>query len=1136
MLVKGTLLFFAFGILCLLVVLGLEYFLWLSSMGRMVLFLIFIGVEGFLLYNYIAVPLFYLFRLKRGISNKDASLLIGKHFPEVGDKLYNLLDLADDESRSELLLASIEQRSKNLSGVPFARAVDFRENVRYLKYLLVPGLVFGLIWISGDLVSFFRSFDRVVHYDLAYEQPAPFTFKLISNDLRVLDNKSYTILVDTEGAIQPASVYIHINGKLSLLQEANGVFSYTVKPPLKNFKFHFVANDITSREYELEVLKTPTIQDFKIELDFPDYTNRASEILKGTGNATFPEGTKVTWKINGQNTETINLVNRDTVMSFSIIDSLFELSKTCYADFPYELVTSNDNVRDYERLAYNFNVIKDGYPKIRVTQVLDSLNANISYYAGEASDDYKLNSIKLVCFPTEEPGSQQIIALSNNSSNFDQFYYTFPSGLNLDVNTEYSFYFQATDNDAIRGGKTSKSKVFSTSLLNENQLKNRELEVQQSIIDNMGNSLDKLKEQEEILKEINQTQKEKNQLNFNDQNQIKNFLKKQQQQESMMEKFSKQLKENLNKVESSDKENLLLQERLERQEIEARKNQELLDQLQKIAEKMDKEELAKRLDELGKKQSNSERGLEQLLELTKRYYVTEKAAQLAKDLQKMAERQEILSELKIGETFSTKEQKKLNSDFEEFSEDMKELEKDNQDLKKPMDIKGDSEKEQAIKKDQQEALEEINKHQGAENASDEELQQKSEDKAKQKQKSAAEKMKEMAEKLEQSSSSGSSGSSVAEDAEMLRQILDNLITFSFKQENLYDSMEGADADISHFSSTVRQQQELRRLFEHVDDSLFALSLRQAELSELVNEQITEVYFNIDKSLERIADGQIYQGTSNQKYVLNASNTLADFLATMLDNMQQSMKMGQGQGQSQDFQLSDIIKGQGELKEKMEGMGQSGKGKPKDGEGEGANGKGNKEGQGNEEGEGKQGKGDDGVVGKEGDGEKGSGSKKQGDGEGSGTSENQEQGQTGLGEQELTEIYEIYKQQQILREKLEQQLNDMINNSDRKLGEKLVRQMADFQDDLLENGVTPSGLNKINTIAYELLKLENAALKQGKKSERESNSNLNRYQNPILVKPEQLKNYRNEVEILNREGLPLRQNFQNKVKEYFKKND
>lgn len=1126
MLIKGTLLFLAFGILCLLIVLGLEYFLWLNSTGRLILFLFFIGVEVFLLFNFIAVPLFYLFKLKRGITNKEASVLIGKHFPEVGDKLYNLLDLAEDESRSELLLASIEQRSKNLSAVPFTRAVDFGENIRYLKYLLGPGLVFGLIWISGDIVSFFNSFDRVVHYDLAYEQPAPFSFNLMSNDLSVLDSKSYTILVNTEGAIRPAAVYISINGKLSLLQESNGVFSYTVKPPLKNFKFHFIGNDVVSKEYELEVLKTPIIQDFRMELNFPDYTNRLSEVLKGTGNAIFPEGTRVSWKIRGRNTGTIHLVSRDTAMHFMPNDSLFELSKSIYTDFHYELLTSNQNVKNYERLEYHFKVIKDAYPKITVDQVLDSLNPNISYYVGEASDDYKLNNIKLVYFPTENPEKKQILSLVKPASNFNKFYYTFPSGLNLETDTDYSFYFQATDNDGIRRGKTSKTKVFSMTLFNDDQLRNKELEVQESIIGSMDKSLEKFKEQKEVLDEINKSQKEKSQLNFNDQNQIKNFLKKQQQQESMMEKFSKQLKKNLNGKEADDRDNRLLQERLERQEIEARKNQELLAELQKIATKINKEELAKRLEELGKKQSNSERGLEQLLELTKRYYVSEKAAQLAKDLQKMAKRQEILSELKIGEDFSEKEQKKLNSDFEKFSEEMRELERDNEDLKKPMDFKGDLIKEQSIKEDQHKALEEINKHQGLEKVSDSEEQQKSVDKAKQKQKSAAEKMKEMAEGLEGNSSASSSDSSVAEDAEMLRQVLDNLITFSFKQENLYDSMEDVDADISHFSSTVRKQQELRRLFEHVDDSLFALSLRQAELSELVNEQITEVYFNMDKSLERIADGQIYQGASHQKYVLNASNILADFLAKMLDNMQQSMKMGQGkgQGQKQDFQLPDIIKGQGELKEKMEGMGQSGKGKPKNGEGEGAKGTGNKKGQGSKTGEGESGK--------EGNQNREDGTGRQGDG----TSGNQEGNQTGPGEKELKEIYEIYKQQQMLREKLELQLNDMIDSSDRKLGEKLVRQMEDFQNDLLENGVTQSGLEKLNTIEYELLKLENAAMKQGEKSERESNSSVLRFQNPILGRPEFLKNYRNEIEILNREALPLRPNFQNKVKEYFRNND
>jgi len=146
------------------------------------------------------------------------------------------------------------------------------------------------------------------------------------------------------------------------------------------------------------------------------------------------------------------------------------------------------------------------------------------------------------------------------------------------------------------------------------------------------------------------------------------------------------------------------------------------------------------------------------------------------------------------------------------------------------------------------------------------------------------------------------------------------------------------------------------------------------------------------------------------------------------------------------------------------------------------------------------------------------------------------GNQGLSEDELQEIYEIYQEQQRIRQELEQQLENMINSGDRKLGEKLIRQMEDFENDLLENGITQRTINKANTIQYELLKLENAALKQGQKSERESSTNLKDFSNPITTKPSLLDNYRNEVEILNRQALPLRQNFQNKVKAYFKGDD
>ncbi len=1136
MLLKGSLLFSVMGIVFFFVVLAVEYFLWLNSSGRLVLLLLFIGVELYLLFRYIVTPLFYLFKLKQGISNKQASLLIGKHFNEVGDKLYNLLDLAENKDQTELLLASIEQRSVNLDPIPFTKAINFKETLKYARYLVIPALIFGLIWFSGNLNSFLGSYERVINYDTAYEPPAPFVFKFLSGDLNVLESAEYTVQVVTEGNVKPEDVYLVLNGKRFLLQQKNGIFQYTITPPLQSSAFHFEANGIASRNYKLEALKAPAIQNFSLILEYPGYTNKKTETIKSTGNATFPEGTKVSWQISGRHTDRIALIAKDTTLLFSKDGDDFGLSKRVYSDFVYQLSTSNKNVENYEKLDYRFNVIKDAYPTIKARQVLDSLNPNVAYFSGEASDDYKLNRIQLVCYPENDKKETQIIEIGRPNSNFDQFYYTFPSGLQLKEGENYSFYFQAVDNDAIHKGKATKTQVFNLAVLDDNQLKNKQLQNQQSILDNMDKSLDTFKEQKETLKELNKEQKEKTNLNFNDQRQIKDFLQKQQRQEHMMQKFSKELKENLDKGEKDGKLNKLLQERLERQEIEAKKNEKLLEELNKIADKIDKEELSKRLEELGKSQQNSERSLEQLLELTKRYYVTEKAAQLARELEKEAERQDILPELKLGQEFSAKEQKKLNENFEKISAALEQLKKDNQDLKKPLKLLIDKAKEEGVKSDQQEALEEINKYQGSEESSESREKENTANRARQKQKSAAQKIKEMSEDLMESSSSSGGASSIAEDAEMLRQILDNLITFSFKQENLFESLENTELDVSHFSNSVRRQQELRDLFEHVDDSLFALSLRRAELSEFVNEQITDVYYNIDKSLESMADNQLYQGVSYQQYVLTSSNNLADFLADLLDNMQQSMTQGSGSGSNDEgFQLPDIIKGQGELKEKMGQMGQSGK---EGAEGEGKSGKGEQNGKG-EQGAGKNGKNGEGKEdgGKEGKGRGNGESGEEGQtGQGGEGGSGSGQGQEGPSEAELKELYEIYKEQEMLREQLEQQLQDMINAKDKQLGQKLIQQMEDFENDLLENGITQRTIDKINTIQHQLLKLENASLKQGQKQERESNTNKDQFQNPITTKPVILEDYRDEIEILNRQTLPLQQIFRDKVRNYFKKDD
>ncbi|WP_437371646.1 DUF4175 family protein [Maribacter litoralis] len=1100
----------------------------------MVLFGIFVVVELYLLFTYIVTPIFYLFKIKKGLGPKDAAAMIGTHFPEVGDKLINLLDLAENPQQSELLLASIAQRSKQMDTIPFSSAINFKDSFKYLKYAIIPILIIGALYISGNWNTFFGSYERVINYKMAYEKPAPFQFQLLSDNLSTLQDEAYTIQVSTKGEIKPENVFININGKSILLQQQNGLYEYTFAPPITTTNFNFKANEVNSKPYTLIALETPSIVDFTMDLSYPTYLNKRNETIRSTGNAVIPEGTKVSWKINGENTDKINLSLKDTVLSFNKKENIFSLTQSVYNDYSYELTTTNKNVADYERLSYNFKVIKDAYPTIKVNQVLDSLNPNVSYYTGNVSDDYGLTKIDLVYFEVGREDNEKIINLSTSKSNYEQFYYTFPSGIEIEAGKNYGFYFQVTDNDAVHNGKTIKSQIFQQVLLDDNQLKNKNLESQQSLIQDLDKSLQRAKQQKESLEEINQNQKEKSSLNFNDQNQIKDYLKKQEQQEQLMQKFSKELKENLDKGDKDDKLNQLLQERLERQEEQAKKNQKLLEELNKVADKIKKEELTKKLEELGKKQQNSERSLEQLLELTKRYYVTEKASQLARDLEELSKKQNELSE-KSKEENNAKTQEKLNKEFIELSKELKELKNDNDKLKKPIDLNLDNNKEEGIKQDQQEALEQLEKDKN----SDQQNPNNKQNNASKKQKSAAQKMKEMSEQLSDSSSGGGGGSSVAEDAEMLRQILDNLIIFSFKQEALFDKLSSKeDQDETQYSETVRDQNELRGLFEHVDDSLFALSLRQAELSEFVNEQITEVYYNIDKSLETMADGQMFQGISHQKYVLTASNSLADFLANVMDNMQESMQMGTGSGQSEGgFQLPDIIKGQQELGEKMGQQGKSGSKGEEGKSGKGQQGSKGEQGENGEQGSnGKSGEngseGENGKNGKNGDNGKG-GENRSGKGNSNG---NGGQGNGQMSEAELKEIYEIYQSQQKIRQELEKQLENMINSGDQKLGQKLIKQMEDFENDLLENGITQRTINKANTIQYELLKLENAALKQGQKSERESNRNTKDFTNPITTKPSLLENYHNEVEILNRQSLPLRQNFQTKVKEYFKAND
>ena len=209
------------------------------------------------------------------------------------------------------------------------------------------------------------------------------------------------------------------------------------------------------------------------------------------------------------------------------------------------------------------------------------------------------------------------------------------------------------------------------------------------------------------------------------------------------------------------------------------------------------------------------------------------------------------------------------------------------------------------------------------------------------------------------------------------------------------------------------------------------------------------------------------------------------LSNTLDAMQNPKPgSGKGKGKGESFSLPDIIQKQSELLKKMQqGLKQQGK-----------NGK---QQQGNKK-----------------DGEKGKNGKKGGNGE----------------EQMNGELFEIFKQQS----ELKQQLEDALKQGDTKSGDgkKALKQMEDLENKILEKGFNRETINRMQQLNYELLKLEKATFEQNKDKKRKANTNLKEYQKENPKQLQFKKLFYQQTEILNRQSLPLRQNYKKKVQEYF----
>ena len=1067
-LIKGGILFLSLGFLYLFFILFIEYFLWLQPTARTILFWGFVGVECYLLFRFILTPIFKLIGIKKGISFKESSVIIGNHFPKVGDKLINVLQLKENNTDSELLIASIEQKSKDLQPIPFSKAINFNTNTKYLKYTAIPVIIWLLVTITGNSTFFNSSLERVVNHRTAFAPPAPFSFHLKNNNLKVIQGKPFTIQVETRGKITPSDVTIFYNNQSYFLQNNNNEFRYTFNNTTNPIVFYVEANGITSESFELEIIKTPTIQNISIDLKYPTYVGKKNETINSSGSIIVPEGTNAVWSVVTNQTDSVAFIESDNKHHFQNKTSqLFTFQKKIFKPLNYQIATTNSELKEYEKLTFKIDVIKDEFPQIEVLSDADSLSNNTAQFVGKISDDYGLKKLELVYYNIDNPNLITIKQLDLSTSQNQTFYTIFPGDITLDQGVDYEVYFQVFDNDAVNGRKKSKSKKFSFRNKSDNEIEEESVLQQRNQIKSIEKTLQKKKEQEKELEEIKQNLQNKKNVNWNDKKKIEEYIKHQEQYKQMMQRQTDKLQENIkdlpNDTETIQEKKEQLKKRIEELK-KLEKEQKLLDELKKLAEKLNKDDLLKRVKKLAEQNKQQERSLERVLELTKRFYVEQKTMQIANKLEELSKKQDSLSK---DPKASLNKQKEVKKEFNKTQKELNDLKKDNKALKQPMQIP-------ETKEDEKEVNKQLNKA--------EESPQNQKDSKKQQQKSqqkAAEKMQQMSQKM-QEAMSDMEGEMKEANEKSLRIILENLLNFSFKQEGLMERFSKINVAHPNFGKELKTQNTLKTYFEHIDDSLYVLSMRLPEISVVIQKDLTDTHYNLDQSLENFAENRFRNGLSNQQYVMTSVNNLADFLSNILDNIQQPKmsKSGKGKKGGKPFSLPDIIKKQGDLVKKMEQgnkKGQEKKGKEK----------------GDQKGESKGNRNNDGLDG---------------------------------------ELYQIYQQQSQLRQELQNALKNGKKNGN-PAAQKVLKSMEQLENEILEKGFNPATAQKMQQLKYNLLKLDKAAFEQDQDNKRKSNTNQQNY-NSNNAKRLLKKLFYNQTEILNRQSLPLQKNYKKKVQEYF----
>lgn len=922
-LVKGSLFFIAIAGGLFLLANTVEFVGHLNSAGRGVLLFGSLAVAVVSLAVFVVRPLLGLYGLNRPLSDTEAAKQIGSFFPEIGDKLLNTLQLqAITSQQSDLLQASLQQRSQQLLITRFANAIQLNKNRRFLKYALPPMLLILLVLIVNP--AFFSApSSRIVNYNREFAPEAPFQFLVQNKSLRAFRNEDFTLSVKLKGSAIPQSVFVVVGGTRFKLEPVGDVFQHTFDNLQRDLDFFLEGSGFRSADYDLTLIDRPAILSFDVLLNYPAYLNKPAEQLANVGNLLVPEGTTVKWRFTTSHADSIALkFSRENLPAVAerVGEGEFEISRRVKNTTDYAVQLRNRDVPAPSSVSYGIQVIADRFPQITLSRLQDTATYNFIALSGLVADDYGFSKMNLNYRITRDGKTsgyvQREIPFNRNTTSQNFAYNWFLDSLKLGKEDRLEYFVQVWDNDGVNGPKAAKSVPFTFEIPSAKDVQEQVNKSAEKTEKDISDALAKAQAIKKELAAMENRIRTRKTADFQDKKQLQDILQKRDELMQELQKMQEQMQKTNETQQRFMQQNQQMQEKMQQleklfKEMLDPESKQLYEQLKQMLEQKRDDKAAETLDKLNRKERNMENDLKRALKLFKQLQMDQKTEAAIQELEKQAEKQDQEakknekqpdqkqpSETKQPDSKQSPEQKakdeqqqkeqreqqeKAQEDFKKLQEQLKELEKEaeKEQLRTPDDQK---DKQQEIEKEMQDAAEQLKKQQSKKASS-------SQSKTSKSMKSMAKAMRESMESMEMKEAT--------ENMDDIRALLENLLTLSFDQERLMKDFRGMNLQDPRLLKLSQEQLKLQDDAKVIEDSLNALATRVVQIQPFVTRELTNMKYYMDESVRELRERRLSMASSKQQFAMTSINNLSLMLSDALKQMQAQMNAmampGRGKG-------------------------------------------------------------------------------------------------------------------------------------------------------------------------------------------------------------------------------------------------